>query len=165
VAAALLLGVQEDSGKEGRVECPKLQGPEAGRRFVKRRPPSDERSAVGACGVERPKEGRRGPHSHVGSACCCQEGGVGLKGGGEPQVKPASTQGKGELGDHRVPPHGSGRSVLHRVEGGEKHLPFGGGRCGGEPRPRGDAGEVGQAYVGQAWTAIRTPPRGSTNAK
>jgi hypothetical protein len=37
--------------------------------------------------------------------------------------------------------------VLHQVEGGEKHPPFGGSDVGGEPRPRGDASEVGQARL------------------
>jgi hypothetical protein len=37
--------------------------------------------------------------------------------------------------------------VLHQVGGGEEHLPFGGSDLGGEPRPRGDAGEVGQARM------------------
>jgi hypothetical protein len=45
------------------------------------------------------------------------------RGGGEPQAKPAGAQGKGELGDHRVRLHVSGRRVLHQVEGGEKYLP------------------------------------------
>jgi hypothetical protein len=44
VLAVLPLGIQENRSKEGRVERPKLQGPEAGRRVVKRRPPSDELS-------------------------------------------------------------------------------------------------------------------------
>jgi hypothetical protein len=48
VAAVLPLGLQEDRGKEGRVKRLKLQGPEAGRLVVKRRPSSDEGSAVGA---------------------------------------------------------------------------------------------------------------------
>jgi hypothetical protein len=52
VAAVLPLSVQENRGKEGRGERPKLRGPEAGRRVVKRPPPSDECSAVGAGGVE-----------------------------------------------------------------------------------------------------------------
>jgi hypothetical protein len=68
---------------------------------------------------EGPKEGRCRPHSHFG--------GAGLKGGGELQAKPSEAQGKGELCDHRVRSHGSGRRVLHQVEGGEKHLPSGGG--------------------------------------
>jgi hypothetical protein len=37
--------------------------------------------------------------------------------------------------------------VLHQVEGGEKHPPFGGSDVGGEPRPRGDADEVVQAHL------------------
>jgi hypothetical protein len=55
------LGVQEDRGKEGRVESLKLRGPEAGRCVVKRRPPSEKGSTVGARGVEGPKGGRRWP--------------------------------------------------------------------------------------------------------
>jgi hypothetical protein len=35
--------------------------------------------------------------------------------------------------------------VLQQGEGGERHLPFGGGDVGGKPRPRGNAGEVSQA--------------------
>jgi hypothetical protein len=100
VAAVLPLSVQEDRGKEGRGERPKLRGPEAGRRVVKRHPPSDECSAVGAGGVEGTKGWRRRPHSHVGGAGRRQECGVGLEGGGEAQVKPAGAQGKGELRDH-----------------------------------------------------------------
>jgi hypothetical protein len=147
VLTELPLGVQKDRGKEGRIERPKLRGPETGGRVMKRRPPSDERSTVGARGVEGPKRGRRGLHSHVGRAGRCQEGGVSLKWGGEPQAKPTRAQGKGELGDHRVRPYGSGSRMLHQVEGGEKHLPFGGVDVGGELRPRGDAGEVAQARL------------------
>jgi hypothetical protein len=84
VLAELPLGAQEDQGQEGRVERLKLRGPEAGRRVMKRRPPSDEHSTVGACAVERPKQGRHGPHSHVGRAGRCHEGSVSLEGGGEP---------------------------------------------------------------------------------
>jgi hypothetical protein len=40
--------------------------------------------------------------------------------------------------------------VLHQVEGGENHPPFGGSDVGGELRPWGDAGEVGQARLGGA---------------
>jgi hypothetical protein len=86
VAAVLPLSVQENRGKEERGERPKLRGPEAGRRVVKRHPPSDECSAVGAGGVEGAKGGRRRPHRHVGGAGRCQEGGVGLEGGGEAQA-------------------------------------------------------------------------------
>jgi hypothetical protein len=46
VAAVLPLGVQEDWGEEGRGERPKLRGPEARRRVVKRHPPSNECSAA-----------------------------------------------------------------------------------------------------------------------
>jgi hypothetical protein len=147
VAAVLLLNVQEDRGEEGRGERPKLRGPEVGCRVLKRHSPSDEHSAVGASGVEGAKGGRRGPHGHVGSAGRCQEGGVGLEGGGETQAKPAGAQGKGELGNHRVRLHLSRTSVLHQVEGGKKHLPFGGSDVGGELRLRGDAGQVGQARL------------------
>jgi hypothetical protein len=147
VAAVLSLSMQENRGKEGRGECPKLQGPEAGRRVVKRHPPSDECSAVMAGGVEGAKGGWRGPHGNVGGAGRCQEGGIGLKGGGEPQAKPAVAQGKSELGDHRVRLHVSGRRVLNQVEGGERHPPFGGSDLGGEPRPRSDAGEMGQTNL------------------
>jgi hypothetical protein len=87
------------------------------------------------------------PHSHIGGAGRCQEGGIGLKGGGELLAKPAGAQGKGELGDHRVRLHVSGRRVLNQGEGGEKHPPFGGSDLGGEPRPRSDAGEMGQANL------------------
>jgi hypothetical protein len=52
VAAILPLSVEEGWGKKERGERPKPQGPEAGRRVVKRHPPSDERSSVGAGGVE-----------------------------------------------------------------------------------------------------------------
>jgi hypothetical protein len=97
--------MQEDRGKEGRGERPKLRGPEAGRRVVKRHPPSDECSAVGAGGVEGTKGWRRWPHSHVGGAGRRQESGVGLEGGGEAQAKPAGAQGKGELRDHGVRLH------------------------------------------------------------
>jgi hypothetical protein len=93
------------------------------------------------------KGGRRGPHSHVGGAGRCQEGGIGLEGGGEPQAKPAGAQGKGKLGDHSVQLHDSGRRALHQVEGGEKHPPLGGSELGGEPRPRGDAGKMGSANL------------------
>jgi hypothetical protein len=37
--------------------------------------------------------------------------------------------------------------VLNQVEGGEKHPPFGDNDMGGEPRPRSDAGEMGQANL------------------
>jgi hypothetical protein len=37
--------------------------------------------------------------------------------------------------------------VLHQVKGREKYLPLGGGDVEGEPRPRGDAGKVGQARL------------------
>jgi hypothetical protein len=76
-----------------------------------------------------------------------QEGGIGLEGGGEPQAKPAGAQGKGELGDNGVRLHVGGRRVLNQVKGGEKHPPFGGSDLGGEPRPRSDAGEMGQANL------------------
>jgi hypothetical protein len=89
VASVLLLGVQEGRGKEGRGKRPKVRSPDAGRRVVKRHPPSDERSAVGACGAEGAKGGRRGPHSHVGGASRCQAVVIGLKGDGEPQTEPA----------------------------------------------------------------------------
>jgi hypothetical protein len=82
-----------------------------------------------------------------GGAGRCQKGSIGLKGGGEPQAKPAGAQGKGELGDHRVRLHVSRRRVLNQVEGGEKHPPFGGSDVGGEPRPWSEAGEMGQANV------------------
>jgi hypothetical protein len=52
----------------------------------------------------------------------------------------------GELGDHRVRLHVFGRRALHQVKGGEKHPPFGGSDVGREPRPRGDAGEMGIIY-------------------
>jgi hypothetical protein len=84
-------------------------------------------------GVEGAKGGWRGPHSHVGGASRCEEGGIGLEGGGEPQAKPAGAQGKGELGDHRVRLHVSGRRVPHQVEGGEKHPPCGGSDVRREP--------------------------------
>jgi hypothetical protein len=132
VAAVLPLSVQENRGKEGRGERPKPQGPEARRRVVKRHPPSDERSAVGAGGIEGVKGGRPGPHEHVGSAGCCQEGGIGLKGGDEPQAKPAGAQGNGEFGNHRARLRLSRRRKLHQVEGGKKHLPFGGSGVGRE---------------------------------
>jgi hypothetical protein len=80
VAAVLPLSVQENRGKEGRGERPKLRGPEAGRRIVRRHPPSDKCSAVGAGGVQGAKGGRRGPHGHVSSAGRCQEGSIGLEG-------------------------------------------------------------------------------------
>jgi hypothetical protein len=124
-----------------------LSSEDSRRRVVKRHPRSDKRCAVGAGGVVGAKGERHGPHGHVGGAGRCQEGGVGLKGGGELQAKPAGAQGEGELGDLRVRLHGSARRVLHQVEGGEKQLPFGGSDVGGESRPRGDAGEVGQARL------------------
>jgi hypothetical protein len=77
----------------------------------------------------------------------CQESGIGLKGGGKPQAKPTKAQGKGELGNHRVRLHVSGRRVFYQGEGGEKHPPFGGSHVGGKPRPQGHAGEVGQARL------------------
>jgi hypothetical protein len=76
-----------------------------------------------------------------------QVGGAGLKGSGEPQAKPPGAQGRGELGDHRVRPYGSGRRMLNQGKGGEKHLPFGGGGVGGEPRLRSDAGQVSRAHL------------------
>jgi hypothetical protein len=130
VAAVLPLSVQEDRGKQGRGESPKLRGPEAGRHIVKRHPPCNECGAAGAGGVKGAKGGRRGPHSHVGGAGRCQEGGIGLKGGGEPQAKPAEVHGKGELGNHRIRLHVSGRRVLHHVVGSEKLPPFGGSDVG-----------------------------------
>jgi quercetin dioxygenase-like cupin family protein len=83
VVAVLPLSVLEDRGKEGPVERPKLRGPKAGRCIVKRRPLSDEGSAVRAYRVEGPKGERRRPHSHA-SGAGHQDGGVGLMGGGEP---------------------------------------------------------------------------------
>jgi hypothetical protein len=81
VAALLPLSVQENWGKEGRGKRPKLWGPEAGRRVVKRHPLSGECSAAGAGGVEGAKGRQRGPHGHVSGAGRCQEGGIGLVGG------------------------------------------------------------------------------------
>jgi hypothetical protein len=40
--------------------------------------------------------------------------------------------GKGELRNHRVRLHLSRRRVLHQVEGGKRHLPFGDSNVGGE---------------------------------
>jgi hypothetical protein len=136
-----------DQGKEERVKRPKLREPEAGRRIVKRLPPSNQGSAVGAPGVEGLKGGRRGRHRHVSGASRCEEGGVGLAGSGEPQAKTSGAQRRGELGNHRVRLHGSGRRVLHQGEGDKKHLPFGSANLRGEPRPGGDAGDVSQARL------------------
>jgi hypothetical protein len=47
VVAVLPLSVQENRSNEERGERPKLRGPEAWRRVVKRHPLSDECSAVG----------------------------------------------------------------------------------------------------------------------
>jgi hypothetical protein len=134
----------EAPGTRGR--APRRVAPPTERR-VQRHPPSDECSAVGAGGVEGTKGWRRRPHSHVGGAGRRQEGGVGLEGGGKAQAKPAGAQGKGELRDHGVRLHLSRRRVLHQAEGGKKHLTFGGSDVGGKLRPRGDAGQVGQARL------------------
>jgi hypothetical protein len=56
VAAVLPLSVQENRGKEGRGERPKLRGLEAGRRVVKRHPPGVFYSFTG-------RDGRKGPQA------------------------------------------------------------------------------------------------------
>jgi hypothetical protein len=48
----------QDRGKEGCVERPKLQGPEVGRRIMKRRLPSERFAAIS---IFTERDGRKGP--------------------------------------------------------------------------------------------------------
>jgi hypothetical protein len=93
VAAVLLLGVQKDRGKEGRVERPKLRGPEARRRIVKRRPPSNRGSTVGARGLKGRKGGSAGR-----IAASVAPAAANRAAGGEPQAKPPRGAGEGRAG-------------------------------------------------------------------